>query len=177
MIQKVLIFSIIFISAVVQTSFFPNLTASSVVPNIILVAVVFWAARMGFSEAWRKTILGGLLLDIFYFLPIGTSILALSFSAGLASFLAKRFLVAQTAFRFLVLSSIISLATIANQIMLIFLLEIRSGGDFDSLVLLGRKEFFLSIVVNLAAFAALYWPLLRLEKILSVYDNKIRTAR
>ena len=111
MYQNIFSFIIILFSVWLQISFFPNLTPLGVFPDVALILILFWTAQSGFEEIWKWALIAGLMIDLAYFFPVGVSIFSFILIAYVINFLAKRFLVSGTVFRFFILASFIIFGT------------------------------------------------------------------
>lgn len=176
--QNFFIGTIIFLSVILQTSFLPNIFPANFVPDITLVFIIIWTARMDFNSVLKWTIIGGLMIDLVSFYPIGISIFSFTAIAFIVNSLSKRFLVPHFAWKFLVLIIIVFLATIINHIITAFLSGISVTGNvretlqsiFDSRLLL--KPFY-----NLLIFAIIYWPIRKLDKFFSYQSQRVIIKR
>jgi rod shape-determining protein MreD len=181
MFQKTITLLIIFLAAILQISVFPNLFPSSMAPEIVLIIVIFWAVQEGFEKTWPKVVAAGFVLDLFYFLPIGFSIIALSFVAYGTGFVAKRFLVSQKNLGFLMALLLVMGGTFMNDLILFALVKILNSLGTQKISSLATNiwegKIFLRIAINLAVFIIIYWPLAKLEKFLSFYGEKSMQGR
>ncbi len=176
--QNFLIGLIIFLSVVLQASFLPNIFPVNFVPDITLIFIIIWTARIDFNSVLKWAILGGLMMDLASFHPVGISIFSFVAVAFVVNSLSKRFLVPHFGWKFAVLVVIVFLATIINQIITGFLVKIFAEGNvresvhsiFDNRLL--WKPFY-----NLLMFAIIYWPIRRLEKMFSSQGQRIIIKR
>ncbi|HXI18994.1 MAG TPA: rod shape-determining protein MreD, partial [Chloroflexota bacterium] len=65
--------ALLFIAALLQSSFFPVLGMDRARPELVVTAVVIWAVLRGMREALPWAFIGGLLLDLFSQGPFGTA--------------------------------------------------------------------------------------------------------
>jgi len=132
-------------------------------------------ARRGFGEVWKMAIAAGLLMDIFSFFPVGTNIASFTFVVLVSSFLARRFLVTQTLWRFFILIFLAALGTALNDLAISSLIEASrifsepagAGVNFWS------NDILVKMLNNSILFAIIYWPLLKFEKLRSIYGEKL----
>jgi len=135
--------------------------------------IIFWTIKVGFEKTLKVAIFSGILLDIFYFWPIGVNVISLVVVSFLTGYLAKRFLVADFFSRVFWVVIIISVATVANDCINFAIFELlaffqktnNSQAVFSFLI---WKE----IVVNIILFAIIYWPIRKLTGFLSLYSRK-----
>jgi rod shape-determining protein MreD len=171
MYKNILISLIILLAVMLQVSFFTNLIPLKVFPDIALIIILFWSMRSGFDETWKWAILAGLMVDLAYFWPVGTSAFAFVFSAYIVNSLAKRFLVSQTAFRFLTLSAFIVSGTIINGILAVLAVKFARREALDLSSLFFNTEIIAKTFYNLAIFSLVYMPLRKLEKFSASIDS------
>jgi len=175
--KKIAIFLVIFTAAILQVSFFPNILPPGIFPDIVLIMAIFWAARSGFDVAWPWAIFGGLMLDFIYFWPIGTNIFSFVAIVFGASYLAKRFLVADNLSRFFFLAAMVILGTVLNRGLTNILAQSALGEIGNLRTLLFNSDLFLKIIYNLLIFTAIYTPLLKLEIFLATINIRLKMAR
>jgi rod shape-determining protein MreD len=167
MYQNIFIFIIILFSILLQTAFFPNLIPFDVFPDVALIVILFWTIQSGFEETWKWATMAGLIVDLAYFLPVGTSIFSFVLVAYIINFLAKRFLVSGTVFRFFILASLVIFGTFLNEIFIYAIMALVGKDIIAGNSLLLMNNFLLKILYNFIIFTAAYIPLKRLEKFLS----------
>lgn len=176
--QNFFIGTIIFLSVAAQTSFLSNIFPANFVPDVTLIFIIIWTARIDFNSVLKWAIFGGFLMDLASFYPIGISVFSFAAIAFVVNSLSKRFLVPHFAWKFLVLLVIVFLATMINHIITVFLVQILAGEsirDVLGAVFDGRliwKPFY-----NLLIFAIIYWPIRRLDKIFSHQNQRIIIKR
>lgn len=168
MLQKIIIFFLIFFSAIFQLAVFPNVFFWGLGPNILLLLVIFWTTQVGFEGAWPKNILAGFMLDLGTFQLTGTNVASFVLVAFFIGFISKRFLVVARNWRIFILSVTIIFATLANNLFLnsLFLVAKYFGKaildsaplPFFSLML--AKE----VALNLLFFPLVYFLLKKLER-------------
>lgn len=154
--QGLVIFFIIFFSAIFQLAFFFDSFSSGLGPDIALLMVIFWTASEGFDKALGRNILAGLILDLAMFSIIGTHIASFVLVAFFVSFISKRFLVVTPGWRIFILAMTIVFGTLANNLFLngLFFLANYFGRigvgsvpiDFFSLIML--KAIFLNLLFS-----------------------------
>lgn len=168
MLQKTVIFLIIFFSAIFQSAVFSNLFFWNLGPNIILLLVIYWTVQEGFEKAFRKNILAGFVLDLSAFHAIGVSVAAFTLIAFSISLISKRFLVVAGNWRIFTLILTISFSTLVNNLFLNCVFTIAgyfgkidigiSPVPFFSLFL--AKE----IALNILFFPLIYFLLKKIER-------------
>ena len=80
--------AVAFLGALAQATIGGRYPILGVHLDLVVVAVIAWAALRRFEDALLWAALGGLALDVFSALPIGTSVVALSLAALVASTIA-----------------------------------------------------------------------------------------
>jgi rod shape-determining protein MreD len=181
MFEKIIIFLVIIIAAVLQISFFPNVFPSGLAPEAVLLVVIFWVAQDGYEKTWIRTILAGFILDIFYFWPVGTNIIAISVAAFGIGYLTKRFAVSHKNLGFFVMLVVVLAGTLANDLVLNSLMmaydRLGTREIYYSVSNVWDNKIILRIIANLGLFTLIYWPLLTLSRFLSFYDKKSMQGR
>lgn len=169
MAKKILTFASLFILVILQISFLPGFFASDVAPNLILIILIFLAARQGFSAVWLKTIVAGLLLDLFSFYPAGINVISFLAAILMTSLLARRFLVTAAAWRFLVLILLVIIGTSVNDFIVAILAKVFWGNH--GLAGIFSWEFGMKALNNALVFSLIYWPLKKYEKLKNFYQQ------
>jgi rod shape-determining protein MreD len=181
MFREIILWLIIFLAVIFQISVFPNFFPSGTSPEIILILVIFWSTRDGFKKNWKKAIAAGLILDLFYFQPVGTNVITLVLAAYAAGFISRRFLILQKTSGFFIILAIIAGGTFFNNLIMEILLKIRVVQEVLKIGVFAPKiwniTIFMRIAVNLFSFAIIYWPLSNLEKFLSFYKKRSMQGR
>lgn len=162
MFQKVKIFAIIFLIAIFQVSFFPNLFFGKISPDAMMIFVIIWFFQENFEKIWFWSIFSGFILDIISMEKIGANIFSLfAISLGV-SFLVKRFFIAQKTAAFFVIAIIIIGGTLINYTAVNFLMYLdyflNQDKFFPGGVFTVSKLFF-KMINNLIFFAIIYWPI------------------
>ncbi len=166
--QKLTIFLIVIMSAILQLAVFSNVFFWGLGPNIFLLLVIFWTTQEGFESAFSKNIFTGFVYDLILFCPIGMHIVSLTLVAFFVGFISKRFLVVARNWRIFILTMTIIFGTLANNIFLngLFALENYFGRasignapvSLFSLIL--AKE----VVLNILFFPLIYFLLKRIGR-------------
>lgn len=174
MAKKLAIFFLLLLLVVVQISILPNIFARNSIPNILLVMLIFWTARKGIEKTWKLAILGGLISDLFLFVPVGLNIFSFFVTIMLVNYLAKRFLTTHLAWRFAILAMLVAVGTMSNEVILALIAK--------TLIILQKtaKNIPSSIDASLAyimansiiVFAILYWPLKKIEAVFNLYGSR-----
>jgi rod shape-determining protein MreD len=173
---RFIIIALIFLAIMLQISFFPNIMAPGIFPDIALIAIIFWSARSGFEKTWPWAVIGGLMLDLAYFWPIGANILTLALAAYGASYLSRRFLVMDNFSRFFTMAGIIILGGISYNILTPVIVRIARHEFFGLGALVLNADLVLKMAYDLAILAVIYKPLIRLEKFLEFYATRTRLS-
>ena len=181
MFERIIIFLVIILAAVLQISFFPNIFPSGSAPEAVLLLIIFWVSQNGYEKNWKRAIFAGIILDVFYFWPIGVNIMAISLTAFGIGYLTRRFSVSHKNLGFFVMLVIVIAGVIANNLFLSFFAAIYNHLEpnrinYPLLDFWNNKMIF-RMLTNLMLFTLIYWPLLTLEKFLSFYDKKSMQGR
>lgn len=176
--QNFFVSIIIFFSVILQASFLSNIFPVNFVPDITLIFIVIWTARVDFNSVLKWAVLGGLMMDLASFYPVGISIFSFVAVAFIVNSLSKRFLVPHLGWKFAVLVMIVFLATIINQLITVFLVKIFAEGDVrESVYSIFYSRLLWKPFYNLVMFAIIYWPIRRLEKVFSFQNQRIIIKR
>lgn len=175
MFQKSILFVVIFLAVLSQASFFPNILPAGMTPDIVLILIIIWTAWEGFEKVLWRSIFSGLILDMIYSWPTGVSIISLIVISYLIDYLAKRFLVFQKAWRLLVIILFIILGTLFNLAIITILIKSFSFLKHEQIsypVISSPGFVTLKILSNLIIAAVVYWPLRKIEKTVSFYNQR-----
>ncbi len=174
MTQKIAIFLLLFLLAIFQISVLPNFFPENSTPNILLVLLIFWTARKGMEKTWKLAILGGLISDLFLFIPVGVNIFSFFVVITLINYLAKRFLVTHQAWRVAILFVLVALGTLTNELVLAlvaktFFIFQKAAINIPPLIdwALAYK-----IINSLIIFMILYWPFKKIEAVFNLYGSR-----
>lgn len=74
---RALFFVLLFFTVIAQATLLPNLVPISILPNVVLVEVLLWAAFRGTAEGVVWVFIAGVMLDALSLDPLGTNGLAL----------------------------------------------------------------------------------------------------
>ncbi len=182
MFEKAIIFFVIVLAAVFETSFFPNILPSKSAPKAVLLLIIFWVSQKGYEKNWARAVFSGFILDVFYFWPIGVNIMAVSLAAFGVDSLVKRFSISQKNLGFFVIIAMVAAGTIGNDFFLscfATFFNYLNPGSIDYLMLddWNVKIIVMKILANIVLFSIIYWPLLSLEKFLLFHDRKSMQGR
>lgn len=161
-------FLLIFLAAIAQVSLLPNFLPSSFVPDPVLILIIFWAVRERFEGMWGRAVFAGMILDAVTFQPIGIHSAAFAAVAFGVSSLAKRFLVSQKAWKFSAILAFAAFGSLVN-----FFITHAFFGAMDKIMERGVMWIIWNMLSNVILFSMLYWPLLRLEKVINLYSRKV----
>lgn len=121
------------------------------------------------------TLVAGLLMDIFSFFPLGINTLSFMLVVLMASFLAQRFLVTYSTWKFLTLILLVIAGTALNDFVVVVLMKIflslKSAGEIG--FPLFYSDLWLKILNNVLVFILIYWPLKKFENLKNVYGQKL----
>ena len=174
--KKIVTLFILLLAIWAQTSLLPNIFPQNVIPEIVLILIIFWVTQRGFNNTWQEAILAGFLLDIFSFAPFGTNILALTVVIFGISFLSKRFLVSQSGWQFLILVLLIiggSIIDEATRFLTTKWTAIFWGNNYLLSVKYFSAIFLEKTLGNVVFFGVLYVPLKKFEKYIIRFDQRI----
>jgi rod shape-determining protein MreD len=178
MFQNFFIFIAILATVALQVSFLPHFSPPEHVPDLLLIVVIFAAMRTDFFKILIWIILGGIVLDMSYFAPLGMNVSAFILVAFVSSFLARRILVAHGVWRFLTMFGLIIIGTFLNDWVLAILGEIISRSNFHySLSLFFNKDIFIKILFNLIIFILIYRPLVKFSNYFNLYYSRTRVFK
>ena len=150
--------SLLFFAAVLQASFLPAFGLIQARPELVITLVVIWAVLRGVREALPWAFIGGLLLDLFSQMPLGTAALALVLiafcsSVGEATVLRTNFLLP---------TIIVFWATVLYQLLYLFLM--RTHQVPVEWVGTLRHSVVPSALLSAACAPPAYWLLSRIER-------------
>ncbi len=171
--RKFFILIILLILAIIQSSALPKFFPENSVPNLLLIVVIVWSAKIGFSRGWKLAVVSGFLSDLFSFVAVGTGIFYFTAAAICVSYLARRFLVSQKTLQFFILLVFVFCGSLLEGLLrLIFpeiFRQITLSGIF-SLPLFSSALIF-KVFYDSLLFSLLYWPIKRVEKFLNFYPR------
>lgn len=176
MFQKIVFFVILVVLAVIQVAVFPQFFPAGAIPNLILILVVSWTIRSGFGDNWKKIIIGGLILDLFYGWEIGINIISLSIVSFLIGSLIRRLSITQRGWGFIMAIGLVGLGVLINDTVLIMIIKIIDW--VKKMPLEGSMVYPFSLRIILDAFLTaltaifLYLPLEKLELFVDSYYSK-----
>ena len=167
---------IVFLTGIIQVTFFPANFSSGIAPDLILILIIFWAVSEGFEKAWKKIVLAGLVLDTISFNVWGINTFSLVIIAFGAGFAARSFLVSRRILGFLIIMGLVALGTAVNLTILSFLGKFYHFFSGKNIELAASEIFefstFMKIMINSAIFSLFYIPLLKMEKIILLLENR-----
>lgn len=174
MAQKIAIFFLLFLLVIFQISVLPNFFPENSTPNILLVLLIFWTTFKGIEKTWKLAILGGLISDLFLFVPAGVNILSFFITIIIVNYLAKRFLVTHKAWRFAILIILVAGGVLANEIVLMLVAKIlfifqKTAINIPKMI---DQALAYKIINSIIIFAILYWPLKKIEAIFNLYGSR-----
>ncbi len=181
MFQKAVLLIIITALVIIQVAILVQFFGTGMVPNLVLIAVVYWTIRSGFEENWKKTALAGLILDLAYGWAIGINVLSLSAVSFLVGYLSKRFSMTQKGWGFAMAIGLVGLGTLVNDIVIFSTIKAvgwLKGMPLENSMLcpLGEKMIWNAFLTS-AFFVFLYWPMGKVEKFFDSYrgDRFVKT--
>jgi rod shape-determining protein MreD len=146
-------------------------------PDVVLILIIIWTAKTNFNSVLARTIFAGLIVDFFSFNAIGVNVFSFVAVSFMVDSLCKRFVIPQAGRKFFILAAIIVLGTIVNYVIVIFIKIILNHNNFSwNNLELFNWNIILKPLYNLSIFIALYWPLIKIDKIFS-QQSKILVKR
>jgi len=167
--RKILIAILIFLAAIIQVSFLPNLFPGHVAPDIMLVSAIIWSVWKNLKRAWLWIIPAGLVLDVLTFDYLGVN--AISFfiiSLGVSS-LSKRVTADNKILIVLLYAGFIIVGTIANFLIGDILNGLnRFAVDWNGLLAetVNRNGLIQKIFFNLIVSPFIYWLIVKMKTFL-----------
>jgi rod shape-determining protein MreD len=180
MFQKIIILTVIALAAFLEEAALVNFFPATAVPDILLVIVALWTVRNGFEKTWPRAIFAGIFLDLIYFWPVGTNVIALVSVSYLVSFLAKRFLISQHAWKFLFLVILTVVSTLLFHLIYFFIssaLAFFGRPDLPGTQIIFSAGIIYKTLANLAILFLIYWPVKRIEDFLSIYNKSVISTK
>ena len=173
--RKIGTFVFLFLLVALQFSLLPHFFGEKNMPNAVILVLIFFAVRRGFSEAWPLAVAAGLLVDFFSSFPVGFHILSFAFSVLTVSLLAKRFLVANSIWKGLVFIFLVIAGVAANDLALLFISGVTEFflGSRGLEIQLDWMALFFKIAGSLVLFLIIYWPLNKFEKMRLIYNQNL----
>jgi rod shape-determining protein MreD len=173
--KKISIVLFFFLLVITQSSLLPNFFSVRHIPDLALIVLVFFSTRRGFSEVWGMALVAGFLMDIFSFFPLGINTFSFLLVVLAASFLAQRFLVTYSTWRFLTLILLVIAGTALNDFIIVTLMKIFLSlrNAVETGYPLFYSDFWLKIFNNVLVFILIYWPLKKFENLKNVYGQKL----
>lgn len=175
MLQNIFIFIAILVAAAFQVSFLPNIFSPERAPDFLLILIVFFSTRRDFFQIFIWIILAGMALDVAYFAPIGLNIFSFIFIAFTSKFLARRLLVTQETWKFLIMLGFIILGTFLNDWIMLGFEKILFMKNFSyEWRLFLNKDIFIKTLYNLIVFTLIHWPLIKIDKYLELHSSRMK---
>lgn len=170
---------ILFLSTIAQISFLPVFSGSGSVPDVTLVIIMIWIARADFNSVLKWAVLGGLMMDIASFQPVGLNVFSFVTVAFIINSLSKRFLVSQFAWKSFILVVMVVAGTVVNQAIIASVTAVSGhAGELSGYAsLIFNRNLWVKPLYNLAVFAILYWPLKKFDKVFAYQNNRVIIKR
>lgn len=171
---------LIFIVLIFEVSVALLFSGAYQAPSALLGLVCAWTLRRKFSSTLWWIVVSGLLLDIFTFKPVGSSVAVFVFTGYFVGFLSRRFLVRQPFWGNISIVGILFLSTAIYNILRIGFLFMESGqariADLlrFSLQPSTLKSFFLCFTLNSMLFLLLRFLVEKKESFASRYEKTVR---
>lgn len=175
MFSKIVFLFILIVLAIAQVTILPQFFPAGAIPNLILIAVIYWTIRSGFNDAWKKAVLAGFILDLAYGWAIGINILALSVVSFMVGYFTKRFSAGQKGWGFMLAVGLVGIGTVVNNTATIALIKtvgwLRSLPLENSMIYPLGMNIIWSALLASVCFMFLYLPLEKLEKFFDSYNS------
>jgi rod shape-determining protein MreD len=166
-------FFLIFFLAVAQLSFFGKILPLGLVPELVLILVIFWVAYFGLRKKIVWVLVAGLILDLATLSPLGKNAFSFLLTASFVDFLVRKLFLMKESRKIYLTFGLIILGTFFNRIVLGILERFFLGNPFNFSVFL-EKNFFLVAFLNGIFFLLLAWPVINLEKAFSARKEEIK---
>ena len=147
--KRFLIFLLIILAIIFQTSIFPLFFSRDNIPDFVLALTVSSVAVFGFQSMWIWVIISGFLLDIFSFSKLGTNIFSFIVFSYMVSFFSRRLILGEKSGGIIVGIIFISVITFLNNLWVKFA-EVGFRPGFDNF--LPEREIFWRIISNIIIF-------------------------
>jgi len=167
MIRGGILFIIIGLVLIFQISVFPNFFPVALIPDAVLIMVLFWSIRLDYENVWARALLAGIMADLLMLHFLGVEALAFLLIAFLVSYITKRILVAHSLWKFALIPLLILGAVILNDLILLVFTSSSWGNlgqNFHWSNIFFSWTFFQRIFYDLILGALIYWPLKKLEE-------------
>jgi rod shape-determining protein MreD len=166
MLRKIVLFLIISICFVLQTTTFQTLSFANIAPNLLIVAVASFGLMRGKKEGMYIGFFSGLLIDIFCGFYLGIYALLYMYVGYLTGLFQKRFYPEDIKLPLIIISAS---DLISNMIVYVFLFLTRSRYDFvyylKSVII---PEFVYTTIITIF----LYLLLLKINQKLEAYEKR-----
>ena len=166
MLRKIVLFLIISICFVLQTTTFQTLSFANIAPNLLIVAVASFGLMRGKKEGMYIGFFSGLLIDIFCGFYVGIYALLYMYVGYLSGLFQKRFYPEDIKLPLIIISAS---DLISNMIVYVFLFLTRSRYDFvyylKSVII---PEFVYTTIITIF----LYLLLLKINQKLEAYEKR-----
>lgn len=166
MLRKIVLFLIISICFVLQTTTFQTLSFANIAPNLLIVAVASFGLMRGKKEGMYIGFFSGLLIDIFCGFYLGIYALLYMYVGYLTGLFQKRFYPEDIKLPLMIISAS---DLISNMIVYVFLFLTRSRYDFvyylKSVII---PEFVYTTIITIF----LYLLLLKINQKLEAYEKR-----
>lgn len=175
MLQKLIIFILLFLAVIAEISLLPHFFGQNKAPQLILVMIVFWSARRAINLGW--VLFFSMILDLMTFERPGFSAISFILISYGVGFLAKRFFVSQKSRVFFSVAFFVVISTIFHYMYLNFFGNVIEQ-LFDKEMIFSLDFFeipgLLAIIgSNLAIFSLIYWPLKKMKNIFPIEEMKL----
>ena len=171
--QKITFFVFIFLLIAFQVFFLSNFFPNETAPSLIILIIIFLTIKVGFEKTLKVVIFSGIILDIFYFWPIGVNVVSLVIISFATGYLAKRFLVADFFSRVFWVIVIIAVATIINEALVFLIFEALAFlQKTNNIQVVFNLSIWKEILFNIILFSIIFWPIKKITSFLSLYNRK-----
>ncbi len=166
-------------AVIFQSSLFTNFFRNGLAPDLLLVVVIFFAARFDFQYLWKIIFLAGFLKDILLFFPVGANIAALALVAFVTNILVRKFIIIHSSWKFFIFLVLVACGTVLYNISLDGVMRFFSSvhGENIEAFSFARFQILRTVLLHAGLGIILYVPLKKLENIASRYGQPFITQR
>ena len=165
MMSKIRISAIIFLTIILELSFFPALFSGYIFPDIALVFIILWSSHKKFEEIWLWAFFTGLILDLVISEKIGINALSFLMIVFGTSFLRERFFISQRSSAFFIALIMVAGGTALHLLFVNFLADLS--------IIFSLKFFIIKICSNIIIAIFLYFILAKFKIIFGINENKL----
>lgn len=173
---KIARLAIVLMGVSFQTSMLAVLFSCGQVPNIVLLIVIAWTIIAGFNKIWPWAIIAGVVLDLASFEPIGKNVIFLLIVSYAVNFFLQRFSTENRAWRVVIISSLVVVATIFYASYDIFFVSLSEMDIKEKISFIARNAI-TQIIASAILFYACYAFLKKVEDFLSFRAFQVKIKK